>query len=133
VSRSATTCAVVSGGFFLSCDAAHLYLENLSVWGLQSDDSLTIEDLDPLLKIAGQLFVDEAEGISKVINVNDDNPNNGLLSNLPPVLPCELAKIDVRTFAKLIQNHHFCSVTHFNDSGLEQISKEFCENSTCFS
>ena len=35
---------------FLSYDAACLYLENLGVWVLQSVDSLTIEDLDPLLK-----------------------------------------------------------------------------------
>ena len=38
----------------------------------------------------------------------------------------KLAKIDMRMFAKLIQNHHLRLVTHFNDSGLEQISQEFC-------
>jgi hypothetical protein len=68
-----------------------LYLENLGVWVLQNDDSFTIEDLDPLLKSVGQIFVDAAEGISKVINVDDNNLNNGLSSNLPPVLPFELA------------------------------------------
>jgi hypothetical protein len=31
----------------------------------------------------------------------------------------------MRMFAKLIQNHHLRLVTHFNDSGLEQISQEF--------
>ena len=97
------------------------------MWVLQRVDSLTIEDLDPLLKSVGQLFVDAAEGISKVINVDDINLNNGLSSNLPPVLPCELARIDMRMFAKLMQNHHLHLVTHFNDSGLEQISQEFCE------
>ena len=64
VSRSATTCVAVSGTFFSSYDAACLYLENLGVWVLHHDDSLTMEDLDPLLKIVGQLFVDAAEGIS---------------------------------------------------------------------
>ena len=126
VARSAKTPAAVSSSFFLSYDAAHLYLENLGVWVLQSVDSLSIEDLDPLLKSVGQLFVDAAEGISKVINVDDINLNNGLSSNLPPVLPCELAKIDIRMFAKLIQNHHLHLVTHFNDSSLERISQEFC-------
>ena len=63
VSRSAKTPAAVSSSFFLSYDAACLYLENLGVWVLQSVDSLTIEDLDPLLKSVGQLFVD-------VININ---------------------------------------------------------------
>ena len=29
-------------------------------------------------------------------------------------------------FAKLVQNHHLHLVTHFNDSGLEQINQEFC-------
>ena len=33
----------------------------------------------------------------------------------------------MRIFAKLIQNHYLHLVTHFNDSGLEQISQEFCE------
>jgi hypothetical protein len=119
VSRSAKSPAAVSGSFFLSYDAACLYLENLGVWVLQSVDSLTIEDLNPLLNSVGQLFVDAAEGISKVINVDDYNSRIGLSSNLPPVLPCELAKIDMRMFAKLIQNHHLHLVTHFNDSGLE--------------
>ena len=93
VSRSAKTPAAVSGSFFLSHDAACLYLGNLGVWVLQSVDSLTIEDLDPLLKSVGQLFVDAAEGISKVIYVDDNNSNIGLSSNLPPVLPCDLAKL----------------------------------------
>ena len=126
VSRFATTPAAVSGSFFLLYNAACLYLENLGVWIIQSVDLLTIEDLDPLLKSVGQLFVDAAEGISKVINDDDLNLNNDLSSNLPPVLPCELAKIDMRMFAKLIQNHCLHLVTHFNDSGLEQISQEFC-------
>jgi hypothetical protein len=122
VSRSAKTPAVVSGSFFLSYVAAFLYLENLGDWVLQSVDSLTIEDLDPLLNSVGQLFVDAAEGISKVINGDDNNSNNGLSSNLTQVLSYELTKIDMRMFAKLIQNHHLHLVTHLNDSGLEQIS-----------
>jgi hypothetical protein len=61
VPRSAMTPAAVSGSFFSSYNAAHLYLENLGVWVLQSVDSLTIEDLDPLLNSVGQLFVDAAE------------------------------------------------------------------------
>jgi hypothetical protein len=81
VPRSAKTPAAVSSSFFLSYDAVHLYLENLGVWVLQSVDSLTIEDLDPLLNSAGQFLVDAAEGISKVINVDDNNSNNGLSSN----------------------------------------------------
>jgi hypothetical protein len=127
VSRSAPTPAAVSGSIFLSHDAPCLYLENLGGRVLQSVDSLTSEDLDPLLKSVGQVFVDAAEGISKVINVDNNNLNNSLSSNLPPVLPCELAKIDMRVFVKLIQNHHLHLVTHFNYSGLEQISQEFCD------
>ena len=57
VSRSATTPTTVSGSFFLSHDDACLYLENLGVWVLQSVDSLTIEDLDPLLNIVGNLLL----------------------------------------------------------------------------
>ena len=82
-----------------------MYLENLGVWVLQSVDSLTIEDLDPLLNSVGQLFADAAEGISKVTLVDEDDSNIGISSSLPPVLPCELAKIHMRMFAKLIQNH----------------------------
>ena len=72
-------------------------------------------------------FVDVAEGISKVILVDEDDSNIVISSNLPPVLPCELAKIDMRMIAKLIQNHCLHLVTHFNDSGLKQISQEFCK------
>ena len=74
----------------------------------------------------GQLFVDAAEGISKVILVDEDDSNIGMSSNLPSVLPCQLAKIDMRMLVKLIQNHCLHLVTHLNDSGLEQISQEFC-------
>ena len=56
VSRFATTPAAVSGSFFLLYNAACLYLENLGVWIIQSVDSLSIEDLDPLLKSVGQFF-----------------------------------------------------------------------------
>jgi hypothetical protein len=58
VSRSAKTPAAVSSSFFLSYDPACLYLGNLGVWIIQSVDSLTIEDLDPLFTSVGQLFVD---------------------------------------------------------------------------
>ena len=34
---------------------------------------------------------------------------------------------DKRIFANLIQKHYLHLVTHVNDSGLEQISEEFCE------
>ena len=61
VSRSATTPAAVSGSFFLLYNDACLYLENFGVRIIQSVDSLTIEDLDPLLNSDGQLFVDVAE------------------------------------------------------------------------
>ena len=69
---------------------------------LQSVDSFTIEVLDPLLNInsVGQLFVDAAEGISKVILVDEDDSNIGMSSNLPSVLPCQLAKIDMRMLVK---------------------------------
>ena len=62
-----------------------------------------------------------------MINIDYNNLNNGLSLILPPVLPCELAKIDMRIFAKLIQNHYLHLVTPFNDPGLERISQEFCE------
>ena len=81
VSRSTKSPAAASGSFFLSYDAAHLYIENLGVWVLQSVHSLTIEDLNPLLNSVGQLFVDTVEGISKVINVDDNNSSIGLFSN----------------------------------------------------
>ena len=81
VSRSATAPAAVSKRFSLSFDSACLYFENLGVSVLQSVDSLTIEDLDPLYRSVGQLFVDAAEGISKVINVHEDGSNFGLSSN----------------------------------------------------
>ena len=100
MSGSSKTPGAVSGSFFLSYDAACLYLENLGVWVMQSVDSPTIEG--HLLNSVEKLIVDAAEGISKVIN-DDDNLNIGLFSNLSPVLPCELAKIDMRMFAKLIQ------------------------------
>jgi hypothetical protein len=127
VSMSATTPAAASCSFFLLYNAACLYLENLGVWLLQSVESLTIEDLDPLLNSVGQLFVDVAERISKVILVDEVDSNIGLSSNLPPVLPCELTRIDMRMFPKFIQNHCLHLVTHFYDSGLEQISQKFCE------
>ena len=67
----------------------------------------------------GQLFVDAAEGISKVILVDEDDSNIGMSSNLPSALPCKLAKIDMRMLVKLIQNHCLHLVTHLNDSGLK--------------
>jgi hypothetical protein len=77
--------------------------------------------------VLDNFFVDVAERISKVILVDEDDSNIGMSSNWPPVLPCEVAKIDMRMFAKFIQNHCLHLVTHFNDSGLEQISQEFCK------
>ena len=64
--------------------------EDRPLFKLMSSTLITLEI--PLLKSVGQLFVDAAEGISTVINVDDINLNNGLSSNLLPVLPCELAK-----------------------------------------
>jgi hypothetical protein len=66
-------------------------------------DGLDADNLCSLLCSVSKLFVVAADGISQIVCERDDS--NEATNELPPVLPHELCRIDMRQFVKLLQNH----------------------------
>jgi hypothetical protein len=100
----------------------------LTGWGFgwwSKTDNLHPDDLCSVIGSVGKLFVGAADGISRINCERDDS--NWATDELPPVLPHELCRIDMRQFVKLLQSQRDRLLTFFGDDGIENISKDFAE------
>jgi hypothetical protein len=84
---------------------------------------LEAEESCSLSSSVGKLFVEAADGISQI--VCERNSSNEPNQELPPVLPHELARVDMRQFVKILQTHRVRLKPHFKDAGIELISQQF--------
>lgn len=71
---------------------------------IETLEDLDVKELCRSVASVAQLFVKAADGIATTVCERDDanEPSNGELS---PVLPAELARIDVRASVRAIQTH----------------------------
>jgi hypothetical protein len=77
-------------------------LDGLGLWMMEQTDNLHADDLCSVIGSVGKLFVGAADGISR-INCGRDESNEAT-DELPPVLPHELCRIDMRQFVKFLQS-----------------------------
>ena len=118
-------CAV-SDAFIMTEAKGKLFAEGLGVWSLRAIDSMVDSgdgSLYPLVITVCCLFVNEAAGISKILENEGSNVANDAL---PPVLPVKLSRIKMRDLVKTIQVHSEQLNHIFNADGIEHIGEDFC-------
>jgi hypothetical protein len=118
--------AETSGAFIVTHKNVRAALDGLGLWMMEQIDGLDDDDLSSLLGSVGKIFVAAADGISQLVGDRDES-NETTTDELPPVLPCELCRIDMRQFVKLLQSHRQRLLPFFGADGIEDISKEFAE------
>jgi len=91
-----------SGSFVVSHGKVRLFLDGLGMWVIETMQELELvlesDEISRLCSGVGKLFVTTADGINKIAALHNKND-----AVLPPVLPCELAAIDMRKFVTIIQ------------------------------
>lgn len=116
--------AEVCGSFVLSHESAIAYMEGLGVWVVEELYKLKADDLVGLAKSVALLFVQAADGISRIIPQRDQG-NAASADEMPPVLPYQLMKTDMRQLAKLLQLHHRRLHKFFSAQEIDEISQDF--------
>lgn len=118
--------AEVSGSFIITHEHVRSCLDGLGLWMMEQLESLATDDLCDLLSTIGKLFVEAADGISQ-ITVERSAENEASSDELPPVLPHELSRIDMRQFVKVLQAHRERVLPYFGSQGMNDISTEFSQ------
>jgi hypothetical protein len=95
--------AETSGAFIVTHENVRAALDGFGLWMMDQIDILDADNLCSLLCSVGKLIVVAADGISQIVCERDES--NKATDELPPVLPHELCRIDMRQFVKLLQNH----------------------------
>lgn len=113
------------GDFVVSHEHVRLFLDGLSLWVLEALDSLEVDDVHVLASSIGKLFVEAADGISQI--ECERGASNEPADQLPAVLPHELAHLDMRQFAKVLQLHRDRLLPVFKAEGIESISQQFSQ------
>ena len=115
-----------SDHFLFAHTAAIDMVENLDPWVLQR--FLQLGDVQKHLQIraTARMFVDAAEGIHKILPVHDGH-NDGYDITLPPVLPHQLVKQDLRKIQSFVSQHHTQLVEHLSEEDIHSIGREFVD------
>jgi hypothetical protein len=117
--------AETSGAFIVTHESVRTALDGLGLWMMKQTNNLHADDLYSVIGTVGKLFVGAADGISRINGERDET--NKATDELPPVLPLELCRIDMRQFVKLQQSQRDRLLPFFGDDGIESISKDFAE------
>ncbi|KAH9247850.1 hypothetical protein BASA81_014533 [Batrachochytrium salamandrivorans] len=91
------------GKFALSYENARLCLDGLGVWVLETLDTLSQDDVSMLVTAIAQMLCQLAQGLHAVVAERDCVNDVG--EELPPVLPHQLARVDVRRFSSILNAH----------------------------
>jgi hypothetical protein len=89
------------GSFIFTHEHARACLDSLGIWVINGLKRQTVDDNFALTNSFAQLFVQVADGVSRI--VAGCNQNNVTREDLPPVLPHQISKIDMRQLAKIVQ------------------------------
>ncbi|PTQ27264.1 hypothetical protein MARPO_0210s0006 [Marchantia polymorpha] len=117
--------ADTSSAFIVSHVNVKASHDGLGLWIMEQFDELDDDKLFVLIGFVGKLFVQAADGIAKI--VCERNEANKATEELPPVLPHELCRIDIRQFVKHLQAHRDCLMPSFGADSIDYISKDFSD------
>ncbi|ETN11247.1 hypothetical protein F442_05618 [Phytophthora nicotianae P10297] len=105
----------VCGAFALTIENASICMAGTSVWVCETMARIGREDDSELERIArctARVFVQAADGISKIIAERND-VNQPFVSSTPKVLPHQLINVNMTTFAKILDHHRSRLLRHY--------------------
>ncbi|KAI8895523.1 hypothetical protein BC833DRAFT_567403 [Globomyces pollinis-pini] len=115
----------VCGSFVLSHEHAHMFLDGLDLFVIQSLAVLDFPTAHQLVVAVARMFVTLADGIHKIVAERDSINQAG--DELPPVLPHQLVLIDLRTFNRILSDQMPRLQKKFTAIQIHQIGKDFTE------
>jgi hypothetical protein len=115
----------ICGRFAIKHSDAHSFLEGLDLWALQQLSTLNPNELQAIVVAVTKMFVRTANGIYTIIA--EEGSNDNPYDQLPPVLPHQLVKLNLRDFNNLMSQHLFRLEKRFSSSQIHQIGKEFVD------
>jgi hypothetical protein len=94
----------ICGSFALTHSNARSCMDSLDIWVLTILTTLEEDVIKRLTVATERMFAETASGIHGIV-VERDSDNNVLDDELPPVLPHQRVKIDLRLFEVLLSEH----------------------------
>ncbi|KAH6567445.1 hypothetical protein BASA50_003292 [Batrachochytrium salamandrivorans] len=111
------------GKFALSYENARSCLDGLGVWVLETLDTLSQDDVSMLVTAIAQMLCQLAQGLHAVVAERDCVNDAG--EELPPVLPHQLARVDVRRFSSILNAHKTRIQAKFDDQQIDELNQQF--------
>ncbi|KAH6583989.1 hypothetical protein BASA61_007792 [Batrachochytrium salamandrivorans] len=115
--------AEVYGGFVLTYANSFAYIESLGLWAVETISVLEQAEVDKLVPAVARLFVKATNGIQGIVSERDAQNNAG--DELPPVLPKQLVKLDMRAFSVIVTGHKPRLQLRMLASEINQIGVDF--------
>jgi hypothetical protein len=114
--------AEVCGGFVQTHVDFLAFMDGIGLCAVETISALEKGYVDKLVATVASMFVSAANGIQNIICERDIQNNAG--DELPPVLPMQIVKIDMRSFCFFIAEHKprlklRMSASKVNESGVE--------------
>lgn len=118
----------ICGRFAFSHEAARLCLESLDLYVINSLDLLEGDEVRALAKAVADIFVQSASGISSIVCERDSqNQPTQDTDALPPVLPHQLVKLDMRAFSRIFTDHLPRLEKRLPKERVHEIGREFVQ------
>jgi hypothetical protein len=115
----------VSGRFSLTHANTRHFMDGLDLWVVQNISTLELEIVNFLTVAVAKMFGQAANGIHDIV-AERDSVNNAS-DDLPPVLPHQLVKNDMRDLSKIISEHNPRLFKTLSSIEIHQIGKDFVD------
>lgn len=98
-------------------------MESLGLWVVHKIEDLSRDEIVALTESVAKLFVEVADAIFCIVAERDTNKE--VSTELPTVLPHQIAKMDMPALSKVIQQHHKRLERNFTKADIDNIVKDF--------
>jgi hypothetical protein len=115
----------VSGRFAVTHGNTRQLMDGLDLWEVKNISTTELEVVNLLTVAVAKMFRQAANAIHEIV-AERDSENNGS-NDLPPVLPHQLVKIDMRELSKIISEHNPRLIKRLCSIEIHQIGKDFVD------
>lgn len=121
----ATHPAERSGRFVLTNEHARSCLDGLGMWVIEVLQKLGVDAVCHLVVFVAKLFIEAADGIDNIVCESNDSNESSHDEVLSPVLPAELARVDMRSFVRTLRTKRARLKRKYSDVTIEEIIQKF--------
>lgn len=111
------------GKFFIQKTSIYDFIENISRWAMETLEDLSLLDLKNLVEETGKILVHLVDGISNISA--ERNASNDPSEELPPVLPHQLIKLNMRQFVEILKRYDGNLEKSKTKESISKIDEEF--------